>query len=198
MVQAFYAKMRAELQGKIKTVRLTGRRSKKGAVIIDELAAINRVLAGDKQAFRPLVEAYSRLVFTSVVKIVRDSEAAQDIAQEAFLQAYRSLANFRSESAFSTWLVRIAINKALDYCRRQRRLPRMEEIPEGLPGDGCGPEGQVLAQEEVSDAKTDPGFARYLSPGHHQYYFRSVLPKLPRTRHHRKAVESRLYRAKAY
>ncbi|MGI6364794.1 MAG: RNA polymerase sigma factor [Bacillota bacterium] len=188
------------MQGKIKTVRLTGRRSKKGAVIIDELAAINRVLAGDKQAFRPLVEAYSRLVFTSVVKIVRDSEAAQDIAQEAFLQAYRSLANFRSESAFSTWLVRIAINKALDYCRRQRRLPRMEEIPEGLPGDGCGPEGQVLAQEEVwrmrKQIQALPDIYRRVI---YQYYFqeRSYREIAQNEGITVKAVESRLYRAKA-
>lgn len=172
----------------------------KGAMSIDDLAAIKRVLAGDKQAFRPLVEAYSRLVYTAVVRIVQDREAAEDIAQEAFMQAYRSLAGFRSESAFSTWLVRIAINKALDYCRRQRSSPRMEEIPDGLASDDRGPEAQVLAQEEIwrmrEQIQALPEIYRRVIC---QYYFqeRSYREIAQGEGVTIKAVESRLYRAKA-
>lgn len=167
---------------------------------IDELIAIKKVLAGDKQAFRPLVEANKRLVFTSVAKIVRDSDVAQDIAQEAFLQAYRSLANFRAESAFSTWLARIAINKALDYCRRHRALPLGGEISDTMPCNGPGPESEVLAKEEVwlmrEQLHALPAIYRRVI---YQYYFqelsyREIAEGEGVTV---KTVESRLYRAKA-
>lgn len=167
---------------------------------IEDLVAIKKVLAGDKQAFRPLVEANKRLVFTSVAKIVRDSDVAQDIAQEAFLQAYSSLVSFRGDSAFSTWLVRIAVNKALDYCRRQRVLPLRGEISDTLPCNDPSPESEVLAKEEVwqmrQQIKALPAIYRRVI---HQYYFqelsyREIAEGEGITV---KTVESRLYRARA-
>lgn len=167
---------------------------------IDDNIAIEKVLAGDKQAFRPLVEAYSRLVYTSVIRVVRDDDVAQDIAQDAFLQAYRSLASFRSESTFSTWLVRIAINKALDHCRHQRTKPQGEDIPYTLPCDGPGPESQVLAKEEVwlmrEQIHALPAIHRRVI---YQYYFQELSYKEIAEREgvSVKTVESRLYRARA-
>jgi RNA polymerase sigma factor (sigma-70 family) len=65
---------------------------------------------------------------------------AEDIAQEAFLQAYRSLGSFRHESSFSTWLTRIVVNKSLDHCRRTRHLPSPHD-PRVLSNTKTGPEG---------------------------------------------------------
>jgi len=169
-------------------------------VTIDELIAIKKVLAGDKQAFRPLVEAYSRLVYTSVVKIVRDPDTAQDIAQETFLQAFRSLASFRSESAFSTWLVRIAVNKALDHCRRLKVLPRTEELHDYICQDGPSPETEVLRQENIWQMREQiqrlPGIYRKVI---FDYYFQESTYREIAQREgiSVKTVESRLYRAKA-
>lgn len=163
---------------------------------IDEFTAIKKVLGGDKQAFRPLVEANSRLVFTAVLRIVRDEGAAEDIAQDAFLQAYRSLASFRGEAAFSTWLARIAVNKALDYCRVQARLA---ELPADLPAFGLGPEGSILAKEEVWQLRDQvralpPLYRRTIS----QFYYRGLSYQEIALAEgvSVKTVESRLYRAK--
>jgi RNA polymerase sigma-70 factor, ECF subfamily len=90
---------------------------------IDEQELLKRVAKGQKEAFPPLVEKYGRLVYTAALKIVRDPFMAEDIAQEAFLQAYRSLGTFRHESSFSTWLTRIVVNKSLDHCRKAKHLP---------------------------------------------------------------------------
>lgn len=110
-------------------------------------------MRGDSSAYQPLVERYRHLVYTTVVKIVRDEHTARDVAQEAFWQAYRSLNNFRGEAAFSSWLVRIAVNKALDFTRRQRRsreLP-LEQSVELADCPAPGPEEQVVEREMAAE-----------------------------------------------
>lgn len=169
-------------------------------MVIDELTAIKKVLAGDRQAFCPLVEANSRLVYTAVVRIVQDPVAAEDIAQDAYLQAFRSLADFRGEAAFSTWLMRIAVNKALDYCRSQRARAPAAELTDSLPDGNESPEQQMLVREEIWSLREKiqdlpPVYRRTI----HQYYFHELTYRqiaqadgvTVRT------VESRLYRARA-
>ena len=75
---------------------------------------VARVQKGDKHAFDLLVVKYQYRVIHLVSRYVRGDEA-QDIAQDAFIKAYRGLANFRGESAFYTWLYRIAVNTAKNY-----------------------------------------------------------------------------------
>lgn len=170
-------------------------------MIIDDIHAIKSVLAGNTQAFQPLVERYQRLVFTSVLKIIQDSQAAEDIAQETFLQAYRSLANFRGEAAFSTWIARIAINKSLDYCRRQKPLPQAGE-PMDYPAEvsGSNPEAAVLRKEELWQMREQilglPGIYRKVI---YAYYFKQLSYREIAQEEgiSVKTVESRLYRAKA-
>lgn len=167
---------------------------------IDELTAIERVLAGDRQAFRHLVEANSPRVYTAVLRIVRDSGAAEEIAQDAFLQAYRSLATFRREAVFTTWLLRIAINKALDYCRSQGSRPPVDRDPADIASCLPSPETQVLVKEEIWQLREQvqalpPVYRRVI----HQYYFRELSYKQIAQAEGvtEKTVESRLYRAKA-
>jgi RNA polymerase sigma-70 factor (ECF subfamily) len=84
---------------------------------------VQRVQAGDQSAFNLLVLKYQHRVLKLVGRFVSDQSEAQDVAQEAFLKAYRALGSFRGESAFYTWLYRIAINTAKNALVAQRRRP---------------------------------------------------------------------------
>ena len=84
---------------------------------------VERVQKGDKSAFDLLVLKYQHRVLKLVGRFVSDAAEAQDVAQEAFLKAYRALPSFRGESAFYTWLYRIAINTAKNALVSNRRRP---------------------------------------------------------------------------
>lgn len=85
---------------------------------------VERVQQGDKQAFGLLVSKYQRKLIRLLSRWIRDPAEVEDIAQEAFIKAYRALPNFRGDSAFYTWLYRIGINTAKNYLTAQgRRAP---------------------------------------------------------------------------
>jgi RNA polymerase sigma-70 factor, ECF subfamily len=84
---------------------------------------VQRVQAGDKSAFNLLVLKYQHRVLKLVGRFVSDAAEAEDVAQEAFIKAYRALASFRGDSAFYTWLYRIAINTAKNALVSNRRRP---------------------------------------------------------------------------
>ncbi|MCL2647380.1 MAG: sigma-70 family RNA polymerase sigma factor [Phycisphaerales bacterium] len=89
-----------------------------------ELAAIRRAVAGDLDAFRILVESHQTAVFRFAAAILRDAHAAEDIAQETFLTAFRNLARFDpARAAFATWLLAIARNLALNILQKQKQKP---------------------------------------------------------------------------
>ena len=89
---------------------------------------VERVQQGDKRAFDLLVLKYQHRILALVTRFVHDSHEAQDVAQEAFIKAYRALANFRGDSAFYTWLYRIAINTAKNYLVARGRRPPDSDI----------------------------------------------------------------------
>ena len=84
---------------------------------------VDRVFKGEMQAFDLLVLRYQHRLLGLIGRLVRDPHEAEDIAQETFIKAYRALANFRGESAFYTWLYRIAINTANNYLVSRGRRP---------------------------------------------------------------------------
>lgn len=84
---------------------------------------VRRVQAGDQSAFNLLVLKYQHRVLKLVGRFVNDAAEAEDVAQEAFLKAYRALPSFRGDSAFYTWLYRIAINTAKNALVANRRRP---------------------------------------------------------------------------
>lgn len=89
-----------------------------------DLELVKRVQAGEKKAFDVLVLKYQQRVINLVMRYVHDQFIAMDVSQEAFIKAYRGLKNFRGDSAFYTWLYRIAINTAKNHLVTQsRRLP---------------------------------------------------------------------------
>lgn len=117
---------------------------------------VKRVQKGDKGAFDLLVLKYEHKIVNLVMRYVRDPEQALDISQEAFIKAYRALPRFRGDSAFYTWLYRIAVNTAKNHLAAQRRRPMDIELdlqdPEqyGLHAklkETDTPEGVTLSQE---------------------------------------------------
>jgi len=82
---------------------------------------LEAVRAGDTTAYRGLVEKYQGRVYAMVYGMLRNREDARDLTQDAFIKAYRNLANFRLESSFYTWLYRIAMNLAIDFTRKRKR-----------------------------------------------------------------------------
>ncbi|MCL7461257.1 RNA polymerase sigma factor RpoE [Pseudomonas sp. NW5] len=89
---------------------------------------VERVQRGDKRAFDLLVLKYQHKVLGLVVRFVHDAHEAQDVAQEAFVKAYRALGNFRGESAFYTWLYRIAVNTAKNHLVARGRRPPGSDV----------------------------------------------------------------------
>lgn len=84
---------------------------------------VKRVQKGDKGAFDLLVLKYQHKIVNLVSRYVRDKDEALDVAQEAFIKAYRALPRFRGDSAFYTWLYRIAVNTAKNYLVAAKRRP---------------------------------------------------------------------------
>jgi RNA polymerase sigma-70 factor (ECF subfamily) len=141
--------------------RLTepGEAQKSGSGASD-LALIKRVQQGDKSAFDLLVVKYQHKILKLIMRYVRDPSEAMDVAQEAFLKAYRAAPSFRGESAFYTWLYRIAINTAKNYLVAAGRRPTQFEVdlqdPEQYESfaklrDLDTPEGLALS-DEIRDA----------------------------------------------
>ena len=85
----------------------------------EDLALIERVLAGDRRLFEPLVRKHERRVFRTTLAVLGNVEDAEEAMQDAFVKAFRHLDQFRRESRFTTWLTRIAVNEALQ--KRQTR-----------------------------------------------------------------------------
>jgi len=89
---------------------------------------VRRVQHGDKKAFDVLVRKYQQKIVKLISRYIRDQDEVLDVAQETFIKAYRALAKFRGDSAFYTWLYRIAINTAKNYLVAQSRRPPDTDI----------------------------------------------------------------------
>lgn len=116
----------------------------------DDAALIRRCQAGDLAAFEPLVEKYRQRVWRLAYQVVRDREEAWDVSQEAFIRAYQSLASFRGQSAFYTWLFRIVVNLATDRVRQRAARGRAfgtERVPEN-EWDGVLPDEATASPDD--------------------------------------------------
>lgn len=104
---------------------------------------VERAQRGEKAAFELLVAKYQRKLVRLLSRFIRDPTEVEDVAQEAFIKAYRALPSFRGESAFYTWLYRIGINTAKNYLvALGRRAPTVTET-ESADSDGYEESGQV-------------------------------------------------------
>lgn len=122
--------------------------------IDQELVA--RAKKGDKSAFDLLVRKYQHRIAKLISRYVYDQAEVEDIVQEAFIKAYRAIHNFRGESAFYTWLYRIAINTAKNYLVSQgRRLPSTEINSEEAEGQEESQDIPEIATPESSVLTTE-------------------------------------------
>jgi RNA polymerase sigma-70 factor (ECF subfamily) len=126
-----------------------------------ETEAIRSVLAGDRDAYRVLMDRHFCSVTRVAFRITGNEADAEEAAQEAFLRAYNKLPSFRQDSTFSTWIMRIAMNTAINLVERRNRdlsyhAPRIADDPSGVDhtvrvADGqAGPEEALLTREAGS------------------------------------------------
>lgn len=122
----------------------------------EESAVIAKVLAGDTDAFEPLVTTNQNFVYNIALKMLSDPEDAFDASQEAFVKAFRSLKDFKGDSSFSSWLYRITANICLDMMRKNKKrktasivyLDDDSELKElDLPDERFSPETEYERRE---------------------------------------------------
>ena len=135
--------------------------------------AVVRAQSGDHDAFSELYSQHKRRIFALCMRMVRDISLAEDLTQETFLQLYRKIALFRGESAFTTWLHRMAVNTVLMHLRKRALAlvsldQLMEDIPERQVGRSFG--SRDLMQAGVTDRVDIGRVIENMAPG-----YRSVL-----------------------
>ena len=94
----------------------------------DEKQLITRTQQGDHQAFNPLVQKYHPKIYSYILGRIKSAETAKDLTQETWLKAFRALNTFRGDSAFSSWIYRIAENVCIDFFRKQRKEHAIEPL----------------------------------------------------------------------
>ncbi|WGH76406.1 sigma-70 family RNA polymerase sigma factor [Tenacibaculum tangerinum] len=98
--------------------------------IINDQIYIDKILKGDTNAYAFLVEKYKGMVFSLALKMVRSSEEAEEISQDAFIKAYKNLSTFKGASKFSTWLYKIAYRTCLDNLKKNKEKYHTDTIDE--------------------------------------------------------------------
>lgn len=91
---------------------------------MSEWLLIEQLKQGDEAAFKTIVTTWQDMVYNTALGVLQNTEDAEDVAQEVFLQVYESIKTFKGESKFSTWLYRITLTKSMDHIRRKKRKKR--------------------------------------------------------------------------
>ena len=121
----------------------------------DQEHIIARARRGDADAFEQLVEAYRNQVFRLALRMCGNEADADEVAQEAFLSAWKGLPNFRGESQFSTWLYQLTTHAAIDLMRREKRQAAAEDIDEiTTADDGPSPQQQAERAETRREVRS--------------------------------------------
>ena len=134
---------------------------------LDEIALITRTKQEDTDAFNPLVEKYQSQIYTFIRKQVKEVETAKDLMQETWLKAFRAIKTFRADSAFSSWLYRIAENVCIDYFRKQQRAYDIEPL-------------HTVNERCITQTHSDP--CRDLERQELRAYLRTAIQRLTQTR----------------
>lgn len=134
---------------------------------IEDDGFVIRALKGDESAYKDLVEKYDRPIYFHIRKMIKEKELVEDLVQEVFMKAFKNLATYSNEYAFSTWLYRIATNHTIDYLRK-KKLQTLSindpyktkdgELEIQLPDETYATDKQVIKKERkkiVQDAITN-------------------------------------------
>ncbi len=165
---------------------------------LQETALVRRCQAGDKEAFRMLVEQYRSLLFGTAYLMLRDRGLAEDAVQEALMQIWKHLSSFRLKSSIKTWLVRIVINEVKQQLRKKR--------PSTIPLESLDEETGRLNEAETalirSEERINLGLAlNRLSPDQREavvlhYYSELTVPEIATaTKQREGTIKARLSRA---
>ena len=120
---------------------------------MDDLLLIKQTLNGNQQAFAALVHRYKDMAYSIALRIVKDSQDAEEVAQDAFVKAYRSLNGFKGTAKFSTWLYSIVYHAAISKARKKKRLvPLGPAEEENTPATGY--DGDAMASLSADERKT--------------------------------------------
>lgn len=109
---------------------------------------------GNIPAFTQVVNIYQRQVFTTCLGFVHNAQDAEDLAQDVFVEVYRSISKFRSEAKLSTWIYRIAVNKSLNHLRKNKKNKMLVYIETLFAGPGT-PESEMHPVSESTEADKD-------------------------------------------
>ena len=140
----------------------------------EESEWVSRCLAGDSQAFRPLVERYERMVRAVIRRLIDAEHEVNELAQMAFVTAYERLAQYSGAARFSTWLCEIALNKSRDALRSRRRQPAADDIDElDLESGAPGPDGQL--EEKQRDVQLQAALRRLKPVDREVVVFKYIL-----------------------
>jgi len=179
-----------------------------GGNLNNDETLVSSARSGCDAAFVELWRRHSSTVFRAVYRIVKNREDAEDISQETFLKAFAHLQGFNGASKFSTWLVRIGINTALEELRRRRSRPEASfnnmdgdeyEWQRDIPDETINIETQLMKSEMITRMnmaidRLNPAL-RVVIEMHHQHDY-SQIEIATRTNLSVAAVKSRLYRAR--
>lgn len=113
----------------------------------DDRSIVERVMAGDQEAYAMIVARYHRPIFNTVLRLVGDYDDAVEVTQQAFVSAYERLETYNPAYRFFSWFYRIAYNAALNHLRRKKRTVK---LPKELPAKGSNPEAEVVRSQRES------------------------------------------------
>jgi RNA polymerase sigma-70 factor (ECF subfamily) len=119
------------------------------AIAESDAIAVERTLAGDRDAYRILVERHSHQVFRLAYRMTGNRHDAEEVVQEAFLRGYQKLGKFEARSNFGTWVYRIATNYAIDRMRQRQKEESRRQQPKAEEGDGMESDPLNRVQDEA-------------------------------------------------
>ncbi len=116
---------------------------------------LERLRNGDERAFKLLVESYQRMVFGTCYAIVHCTDDADDVAQEVFIEVFRSMQQFKGEARLSTWMYRIAVNKSLNHLRKNRYRRLLKPFEDILGSVVSMPTNELASDRVESQERSD-------------------------------------------
>ncbi|MBD3326875.1 sigma-70 family RNA polymerase sigma factor, partial [candidate division KSB3 bacterium] len=135
---------------------------------------LSQIKAGDPDAFRALIEGHQHTVVNICYRFLNNREDAEDVAQEVFLEVYRSLETFRGEAKVSTWIYRIAVSKSLDLLRRRKRQKRVGRVRQFLG---------IAEESRHVPASLEPNPAQEFEQQERARILRQAVDALPANQH---------------
>lgn len=113
---------------------------------------ISKAIKGNKSAWLKLVKRYDKLVYNYALRMVSNRDDALDLMQDTFLATFRNLETFRGDSAFKSWLLKIAHYRCIEFYRRRKHMVDLDAVPEAFneSGEDC-PEMSMVAQQQGQD-----------------------------------------------